>query len=708
MVALRFFLVTLIPGATASSLSANPIRKVVNLLQALQKKVAEEGEKAEDLHQKFMCYCSKSEGGLDASISAAETKIPDVQSKIQSASAQKANLEADVKAHQVDRDAAKAAMAQATAIREKELATYNKNLGDNKQNIEAILAAVAALEKGMAGAFLQSSSAARLRTVLMGKQDMVNADRQDVMAFLSGGQSSEYAPSSGEITGILKQMADEMTGDQKGLIDTEQDAVRVYSGLMAAKKKEVAALTEAFESKSTRIGDLGVQIAMMKNDLEDTQEGLAADRQFTADLKANCGKREAIHAEEKKMRAAETVALADTIKILNDDDALELFKKTLPGSSASFVEVQETSADRRLRARVALESVQTQHHNLDFILLALRGRKIGFSKVVSMIDNLVASLKTEQQDDAHKKEYCEAQFDHADDNKKVLQNSISDLGASIEDAKEGMAALAEEIAALKAGIAALDQSVSEATSQRKTEAAEYKDLVSSNTAARELILFAKNRLQKFYNPKLYKAAPKRELSEDDRIYENQGGYIPADAPGGIANTGIAAFFQIRDAPAPPPAVAAAYVKKSEGSAGVMSMMDLLVQDLDKETTEAGVEEKNAKEEYEAAMSEAAGKRTQDSKALTDKEAARANLEGSLESTKSEKKATTKELMGTLKYIQSLKGECDWLLKYFDARSEARTDEIASLENAKAVLSGADYSLVQQGSGVRHPKFLGRQ
>jgi len=288
----------------------------------------------------------------------------------------------------------------------------------------------------------------------------------------------------------------------------------------------------------------------------------------------------------------------------------------------------------------------------------------------------------------------------------VLEHSISDLGASIADAKEGIATLTEEIAALKVGIVALDKSVSEATSQRATEAAAYKDLVASNTAAKELILFAKNRLQKFYNPKLHKAAPKRELSEGDRIYENQGGHIPVEAAGGIANTGITAFLQILEAPAPPPAVAAAYVKKSEGSAGVMSMMDLLVQDLDKELTEAGVEEKNAKEEYEATMSESAAKRTQDSKSLVDKEAAKTNLEGSAQSTKAEKKATERELMGTLKYIQSLKGECDWLLQYFEARSTARTDEIGSLENAKAVLSGADYSLVQQG--VRHPKFLGRQ
>jgi len=429
-------------------------------------------------------------------------------------------------------------------------------------------------------------------------------------------------------------------------------------------------------------------------------------------LKENCGKREGIHEKEKQMRATEVVALADTIKILNDDDALELFKKTLPSASMSLVQVQDSSEALRKRASEALASPRSRmrpghHRNIDFVLLALRGRKVGFEKVVKLIDGLVATLNKEQQDDEHKKAFCEAQFDSADDKKKGLELSISDTKTVIAETKESLATLAEEIAALKAGIVALDTAVGEATEQRKAESAEFQELVSSNTAAGELILFAKNRLQKFYNPRLYKAAPKRELSAEDRIYENEGGDVPTVAPGGIANTGITALVQMfsssRGAPAPPPAVAAAYKKKSEGSAGVMAMMDLLVQDLDKETTEAKTEEANAKDAYQKMMAESAAKRTEDSKALTDKGAAQAELGSALQRSEADKKADTRELMGVMKYISSLKSECDWLLQYFDVRKQARADEIDSLQKAKAVLSGADFSLLQ--SDTRARKFL---
>merc|ERR1712187_321465 len=121
-------------------------------------------------------------------------------------------------------------------------------------------------------------------------------------------------------------------------------------------------------------------------------------------------------------------------------------------------------------------------------------------------------------------------------------------------------------------------------------------------------------------------------------------------------------------------------------------------------TEAEAEEKNAKAAYDNSMAESAEKRTQDSKSLTDKEAAKADLEGSLETSKADKKKASKELMGTLQYIQSLKAECDWLMKYFDVRKQARTDEIDSLEKAKAVLSGADFSLLQRSAR----KFLRAQ
>merc|ERR1719217_1888490 len=227
--------------------------------------------------------------------------------------------------------------------------------------------------------------------------------------------------------------------------------------------------------------------------------------------------------------------------------------------------------------------------------------------------------------------------------------------------------LNEEIEALKESIKETDKSVAKATEQRKDENAEFEATLAANNAAKELILFAKNRMQKFYNPKLYKPPPKRELSEEERITLNMRGTLaPTNPPGGIAGTGIS-FVQVhahegqkqKDAkgPAPPPPPEAKFGgKKSEESGGVLAMMDLLVAEVDKEMTEAKVEEKDSQGDYEELMAQSSKKRAEDSKMVTEKTAAKAEMETELQAAKDKKAADAEMLKGTLDYIQSLHTE----------------------------------------------------
>merc|ERR1719203_151409 len=140
---------------------------------------------------------------------------------------------------------------------------------------------------------------------------------------------------------------------KKSLADVnaaEQAAIEAFDGLAAAKTKEIQANTDAIEAKTVRHGETGVAIVNLKEDLDDTQKALAADKKFLADLETDCKTKEAEWEERSKTRSEELLALADTIKILNDDDALELFKKTLPTASASLVQVRVTSEAMQAKA----------------------------------------------------------------------------------------------------------------------------------------------------------------------------------------------------------------------------------------------------------------------------------------------------------------------------------------------------------------------
>merc|ERR1719407_276255 len=142
-------------------------------------------------------------------------------------------------------------MAKATAIRDKENKEFSKVAAESKTNIAALGKAIPAIEQGMSSSFLQTQtgvvSALRSLSVSM---DMNSADRDLLASFLEGGSDNTYAPKSGEILGILKQMKDEMDKDLADAVADEQAAVASFESLMAAKKKEVGALTKEIEAKT--------------------------------------------------------------------------------------------------------------------------------------------------------------------------------------------------------------------------------------------------------------------------------------------------------------------------------------------------------------------------------------------------------------------------------------------------------------------------
>jgi septal ring factor EnvC (AmiA/AmiB activator) len=686
-------------------LAVNPIRRVVTMLQQMQKKVTADGEKEKDLFDKFMCYCKNGKGDLTGSIESAKNTNEQLASSIKETTAALAQSKSDLKTAQTDRTEAKAAVAKATAIREKEAAAYAKESSDLSTNIAALKKATAAIEKGSSGAFLQTSAASILKKLSI-TMEISSIDRDLITSFLTQGQGEAggYAPQAGQIVGILKQMTDTMQAALKTATAEENTAIKNFDALVAAKTKEINALTKQVESKTAQIGELGVELVTLKEDLDDTTKSLAEDEAFLGDLEASCKTKEDEWDVRQKVRAQELVALADTIKLLNDDDALELFKKTLP--TPSLLQLKAGAKSTKERALAALNQAdQGAHHDfrLDLISLALKGKKVSFDKVLKMIDDMVALLKKEQQDDDDKKEYCEKSIDHTEDSLKGLEQTVKDLGKANDDYKERIATLGEEIEALNNGITALDKQVAEATADRKEEHEENVQTLTNDNAAKELIGLAKNRLNKFYNPKMYKPAPKRVLSEEERITVNMGGTLaPTAAPGGIAGTGITgAFAQSKVAPPPPPETFGAYAKSSEESNGVIGMMDLLLADLDKEIAEVETEEKENQKEYEQFMRESAAKRASDAKSLEDKESAKADLEGTLIKSQEEKAAKTKEAMNTAKYLGELHGDCDWLISNFETRKQARAGEVESLTNAKAVLSGADYSLLQSAQIHRH-------
>jgi len=669
-------------ASTGHDLSLNPIRKVVNMLQKMVQKVEEEAKKDEELYDKFMCYCKTSGGDLAQSIAESTAKVPQVQHDIEEGEAELQRLKGDVKANQEDRASAQSAVQAADGQRENEHKAFVSASTDYKTYLQALGSAIPAIMKGMSGgALLQSralSGGQMLRKAVDETHAITDYDRQLVTAFLAGRAADHqgYIPKSNEIVGILKSIEEDFQKNLDEVTKAEEDAVALFKELVAAKNKQLQSLQSAIEKKIQRTGELQVELANMKNEITETEAALIADQQLQAEMETSCSSKEGEWQERLKTRSEELIALHETIKVLNDDDSLDLFKKALP--SASLLQVKASKAELRERAVAKLSKLPRNRPATDLLMLALSGKQVDFSKVVKMVDDMITLLKQEQVDDDAKREYCEKSIDSAEDKVKDLGKKAEDLAMSVEEQTEAMKTLEEELKELANGVKALDKSVVEEAELRQAEHQEYSSLMQDNSAAKEILEFAKNRLNKFYNPDQYKPAPAAEEAS-------------------------ASFVQIsrhrEPQPPAPETWSGGYQKKGQETTGVIGMIDTLVKVLEKEMTEAKTEEKNSQKAYEELTQDAAGKRAADVRAMAGKSKAKADYEEGKVAAETEHQVTTKELMATQRYKMDLHQECDWLQQNFDLRMTARVEETESLQQAKAILAGADFSLLQAAAPV---------
>merc|ERR1719375_2968722 len=317
-------------------------------------------------------------------------------------------------------------------------------------------------------------------------------------------------------------------------IKDEDSAVAGFADLKASKEAEQKAATAAIETKLSRAGELAVSVVQVADDIEDTTEEVADTEKFAKTLEEQCGVKEKEWAAREKLRAEEIAAISEAIGMLNDDDALDLFKKAIP---AALVEEKlgflqrsaglSTSTTLRVQKAQAILSqlaVKSSHgRTIKLMLFALRSKlrthakraargersEGGFEDVTKMVDDMVVIEGKEQDADDHKQPWCNGEFE---------KSEIEKLEAEAAEEANMIEGINEEIAGLKEEIAALDKAVAEATEQRKDEHAEYSESMQLTSTAVELIGKAKNRLNKFYNPVLYKAAPvKKEMTMEEKI-----------------------------------------------------------------------------------------------------------------------------------------------------------------------------------------------
>jgi hypothetical protein len=313
---------------------------------------------------------------------------------------------------------------------------------------------------------------------------------------------------------------------------------------------------------------------------------------------------------------------------------------------------------------------------------------VDFSEIFKMIDEMIAILTKDNKDDATQKDFCIAELTKTEAEKASTDDKLSSLASQISEVTDGIATTDEKITSLKESMASTNKDVAEATEERKKEHELFTSDLSANEVALALIGKAKNRLQKFYNPTLYKAPPKKEMTMEEKIIASgSSALVQQEAEFGN-------FVQIRRvakvAPPEAPEGPAAF-KKSGKSAGVIGLMDMVLGEMKTSITEMKMNEKYAQKDYVDLMEDSKESLATDMKSLTEAESSKADLEGALTEAKENHMLTLEQSQNVISTLAKLHGSCDFIIKNFELRLNARTAEIEGLKTAKAVLAGANFS-----------------
>merc|ERR1719183_2303642 len=478
--AMLLLLLTLAVGftmevATTSSLTFDaegaknrPVSKVITLLKDMLKQLEKEAEEDEEIYDKMACWGETNDKEKTKSIEEAEAHITDLTAMIEELTAASARLNTEIKNLEGEVAKNQEALDKATAIRQKQLAEFNAEEKDAIEAIGALKAAITVLSKHHPSA-LQTEALVNIAT-MMRHQMHKHADilgevitpsqKRAVASFVQAPEDyfdasptfkQSYAPQSGEIFGILTQMKETFESNLSPSQKDEMAAQKAYEELKAAKEAEIAAANDSLDKKTQELADTDEKNANAKEDLENTKNSLAADEQFLMMLKEKCQMTDQEFEERQKTRQLEMEAVSKALAILSSDDAHDLFTKTFNPALLQKESEKESASnsERRSQASQLLRAVAQKLNSPRLATIALKVRLDAFTRVKKAIDDMIAQLLQEKQDEIKHKDFCVEEFNSNQLQTEKKERQKSDLVAKIEDLTMTIDTLTKEIETLK-------------------------------------------------------------------------------------------------------------------------------------------------------------------------------------------------------------------------------------------------------------------
>jgi chromosome segregation ATPase len=683
-----------------------PVTRVVNLLKEMKHTIEKEQEEDDELYHKLSCWCNNNKYEKTEASDEASSKISDLEATIEALSAKSKELMTKIAELEAGVAADKAALAEATALREKQLKEFHSLELDDIAAIENLKAAIVVLSKHDGAAFPQIPLS--LLQNVKGKQEPFAPEHESHLshsfdeflrkqsfdmnthaastpsaptprflqdkapdatalhgwsaadvstvkravasasALLQRRHSEGYYPSyhaqSGEIFGVLKQLKEEMEADLGEAQKTEALRAAAFAELRSAKTSEIESGEKMAETKEDELAQTDNDLAEAKEDLGQTQTALSEDQKFLANLGKTCAEADANFEARKKSRLEEIQAVSQTITILTGDEARDAMDVTF-----SLIQTSSKSDKLRKDAAAVLRQTAQKTHSPALSMLASSVELDAFTKVKAMIDKMIVQLKAQQADEVKKNDWCTSELQENEMATMKTKDLKADLEAKIAQLESTIKTLSEEIEKAHLDISDLRVSMQRASENRKAENLDFQKVVADQMVTAEILGKALDKLATYYDE--------------------------------------AAFAQTQKHKQTPPVPQMEYTKSS-GASGVMSLIEKLIYDTKDITAKSKKSESEAQAAYEALIADTNDSIDNLTKEITTKTKAKAAAKKDLTLTQGDHADAVTELENLGKYNADMHAECDYVMKNFGIRQNARAEEIEALQQAKQILDGA--------------------
>mmetsp|Transcript_8659 Transcript_8659/g.14879 ORF Transcript_8659/g.14879 Transcript_8659/m.14879 type:complete len:711 (+) Transcript_8659:101-2233(+) len=699
-----FILMTLCTGVAEGAVanqSSTPVAKVVNLLRSLKAEIETDGKLEQQIYDKYACWVDDAKSRktstistAQATIAAATASITKLAAEIATGTASIANLEDDIADN-------KAAQKDALEKREAEKAAY---LAENKEAVAtqgALSEAIKVLHETGTGALIEKakflgviqqtqvlSVVGGLRKVLKNAEAVGSISQDDLSvlkdfvakpsdffgkprASMSATQVSQhslvannpfgdYAPQSTRIQGILKGMYDAFTASIGKAMEEEAAAVKAYNELSATRMKELGTLETTKLAEESSTATKKESKAETEATKKADEETLAAAEAFLDETVKNARAEAAEWSERSRLRSEELVGVAEAIGILTTKGALKVFNS----SFTTFVQVSSvsvTGAKARLNREKAYKQLQklaTSLHSRQVAKMAA-ALKLGgpFDQVIAMIDKMMELLRKEETADIMHRDRCQS-------SQNANSNEVADLNHDLSVNEAVMSRLQGIVSVLQGKIDDLTTQVEwaqadmvDALRLRNAEHAQFEQDLKTDIDAIALIEQAIVSLRKYFVSNKVAA----------------GTFLQRNYTTSVDDTPKAEF-----------AKAGKYSSETGGIIGILSMIK---EDLEKEVKTSRQEESAAEVAFDVAMAKLQAQ-------IDALEATIASMEGSKAATSSNwadanahNTSKSADLDAEMSLKEALYSDCSWVATKFESRRAKRKDEMKGLTDAKAYLSG---------------------